>query len=146
MKCKKQFKHSNYVTLSRFHRTTVNNSGLTLANDSVYHYNAAGKLVKITDRNTNVVTISYDENKEEKSVIKTVTEKATGACIYLYYENGRLKKVYDDDDRTTELKYENDFLTEIKNPLGEITYYTYDENGLLLTRKNHDKKVNLNYS
>ena len=63
---------------------------LTLANDSVYHYNAAGKLVKITDRNTNVVTISYDENKEEKSVIKTVTEKATGACIYLYYENGRL--------------------------------------------------------
>ena len=57
--------------------------------------------------------------------------------------NSGLKKVYDNDDRTTELKYENDFLTEIKNPLGEITYYTYDENGLLLTRKNHDKKVKI---
>ena len=30
MKCNKQFKHSNYVTLSRFHRTTVNNSGIEI--------------------------------------------------------------------------------------------------------------------
>lgn len=28
MKCNKQFKYSNYVTFSHFHRTTVNNSGL----------------------------------------------------------------------------------------------------------------------
>ena len=34
MKCNKQFKHSNFVTLSRFHRTTVNNSGLVIEHKS----------------------------------------------------------------------------------------------------------------
>ena len=38
MKCKKQFKHSNYVTLSRFHRTTVNNSGFSYIFHGFLHF------------------------------------------------------------------------------------------------------------
>ena len=37
MKCNKQFKHSNFVTLSRFHRTTVNNSGLSMQLEDVLY-------------------------------------------------------------------------------------------------------------
>lgn len=115
---------------------------LTLPSGVIYQFNKDGKLTKMTDQNKREVTLTYGKEGEKDTAVTTVTEKATGRYIQLHYnEKGYLVKVSDETGRAAKFTYEKECLTGITNPLGEVTTYTHDDNGRILTCTNGDGVV-----
>lgn len=115
---------------------------LTLPSGVIYEFDKAGRLKKMTDKNKREVTLTYGKEGDKKNTVTTVTEKATGKAIQLHYnEKGYLVKVTDETGRATKFTYKDKCLTSITNPLGEVTTYTYDDKGRILTSTNNDGTV-----
>ena len=116
---------------SRAALATSNNCFVFTDEDGLkYGFNENGYLVKITDKNSNNVTISVDTNGK----IQKVTDSAGREYLYTYNAGARLSSITDCMQRTVRYTYGLDGrLSAVIGVLGTVTEnYTYNASGKLI--------------
>lgn len=107
------------------------------SNEKVFDYNKEGKLVKVTQKTKESVSIEY-KNKET-----VLHDDLSGQTISLLFnDKGQVVKVT--NNATAEATFEyNDkgYLTKYTDADGFVTEYTFDEAGRVLTGKDADGNV-----
>lgn len=92
------------------------------------YYNSGGELVKIVDHQ------GFETLITNSATITTITDSVSGKKIYLEKDNtGKVVRVYDDASRQATLTYNGNLLTEICDLNGNSLYYTYNDDGQVLT-------------
>jgi RHS repeat-associated protein len=94
-----------------------------------YDFDSNGKLISITDRNGNTLTLTYTEDNLTK-----ITDSSGREITFTYDENNRIISITDPAGRTTTFTYNGDYLSTVTDPLGATWTYTYDANGRMLTK------------
>lgn len=89
----------------------------------VRRFNADGRLVAITDRNGNTLTLAYDATG-----FPTAVTDASGRTVQLTKgADGRVESITDPANRTVRYAYDSvGNLTRFTDPLGNATTYQYD--------------------
>ncbi len=98
----------------------------TVKNGLIQHFDQAGRLTSITDRNGNATTLVYTSGGELASVTDPNGRVTAISSMY-----GRIVSISDADSRVYNLGYTDGLLTSISSPLGYTWQYTYDGNGLM---------------
>ena len=91
-------------------------------------YDAAGQVGRVTDENGNVTSFTYDG----RGRITTITTQADGTTTsYAYTAAGELESVTAPNGVTYAFSYDDTFgrLSQVKDPLGNYSAYSYDEQG-----------------
>ncbi|MCB2362508.1 hypothetical protein, partial [Clostridium estertheticum] len=95
------------------------------ADKKTYKYNNLGKLISITDKHNNELSITYiGEN------IDTLTTFSNYKLFFTYKE-GKVIQIKDELNRIVQYKYEGQYLTEVVHVVRGITRYTYNEDGFI---------------
>jgi len=102
-----------------------NTYALKLRDKTGYRYNSTGKLISITDKNNNSVTLQYNGS----GYLSTVTG-ASGKQLTFTYENGLVKTITDPAGRTIVYTYNGGNLWKVKGVGGGTIIYNYDANGI----------------
>ncbi|AGX41800.1 wall-associated protein WapA [Clostridium saccharobutylicum DSM 13864] len=90
-----------------------------------YKYNRSGKLINITDKHSNKVSLTYiGEN------IETLTTFSNYKLSFTY-KDGKVIEIKDELGRTVQYKYTGNYLTAVIHVDQGITRYTYDEKGYI---------------
>jgi YD repeat-containing protein len=100
------------------------------------------RLTRITDRNNNVTTVSYDANGNLAQVTDTY-----GRSVTLGYDSQHhLRSIGDPLGRVTTLAYDpaDTKLQQISDPAGKFTAFTYDANYHLIRDLDRDHRVFVN--
>lgn len=143
---------------------------LTFKDGRIHQFNAAGKLVSLTDRNNNVITLTYDANSNPVTVTDTsgrtltltydsygkvgsIADSMGTIATYTHTTFGRLTRVtYADGSKfnfTTVFSGNNMYIGTVKDALNNvIESHTYDSQGRALTSEiagNGTEKYTLNY-
>ena len=109
--------------------------------DSVMQFDAAGKLLSISDANGNTQTISYANGR-----ISSITDPAGRSVRFAYDADGYLTSMTDPFDRVTTYVYTNGFLTGVVKPGNRITSYSYDTQGALTSiTETQGRKLSIEY-
>ena len=99
--------------------------------DTVYHFNDDGILARITDRNGNSVTLTYDG----EGLLREVTDAAGRTCTLYYDEMGRVIMIQDPEGRQVDYDYDAwGRLLQVIDPNGGVTRYEYgyvDDQGMV---------------
>lgn len=136
------FKKSNNTYLDEDNlnlRLTLENDVFTMVDNlgtsqRFRKINDRWQLYEIEDANKEKITINFDGSGNITSVID-----ASGATLYLEYNNGKLTAIKDLDGRRTEYFYNgNGNLVQIKYPDGKSSWYEYDYLNLLTKAQNID--------
>lgn len=104
---------------------------LTRQDQSVYRFNATGRLLEQSNGHGQSFTLTYDATGRPEKI----TEPVSGQFLTLQYNaDGLLERVADPLNRQVLFNYDaNHHLTGIVNPKGQATTYTYNEKGQALT-------------
>ncbi len=104
---------------------------LTRTEGTVYAFDSAsGKLLSITDRNSNSVSLAYTGEN-----LTSITDVFGRNISLSYDEEGKIISVTDPVLRTTQLSYDTDgFLLSVTDPAGNAWHYTYNTTGDMLTK------------
>ncbi|SDP16473.1 RHS repeat-associated core domain-containing protein [Clostridium gasigenes] len=90
-----------------------------------YRYNNLGKLIDITDKHNNKLSLTYvGEN------IDTLTT-FSNYKLFFTYKDKKVIEIRDELNRTVQYKYDGDYLTHVVHVDQGITRYTYDEKGYI---------------
>ncbi|NRT79266.1 RHS repeat-associated core domain-containing protein [Clostridium beijerinckii] len=91
----------------------------------IYKYSNLGRLIDITDKNNNKLSLTYiGENIE---IITTFSNYK----LFFTYEDGKIIEIKDELDRKVQYKYDGDYLVEVIHVDNGVTRYTYDEKGYI---------------
>jgi len=102
---------------------------LRLKDQTVYNFDASGKLASIVDRNGNTITPGYTGD-----LLTSVTGPAGRVLLFTYNADGRLTQAQDPAGRTIAFSYDGDGnLSTVTDVMGFNTTYTYDADHRLLT-------------
>jgi RHS repeat-associated protein len=114
---------------------------LTRTDQIVYTFNPSDYLANITDRNGNMITLTYASGR-----LATLTGPA-GRTVTLTYASGLLSQIIDPASRTVGFGYTGDRLTSVTDVNGRTTSYAYDGGGRLrsITDANGHTFVNNTY-
>src|SRR5574342_1084828 len=94
---------------------------VTTKDQGHYEFNSAGRLVAITDRNSQGVSLTYDGNN------RVATVSGSGRSMTFAYDgNGRLSTVTLSGGRYVGYTYTNGLLTDVRDLRGYHTTYAYD--------------------
>ncbi|PKM82769.1 MAG: hypothetical protein CVU89_04515 [Firmicutes bacterium HGW-Firmicutes-14] len=89
---------------------------------TVYHFNDDGMLDRVTDRNGNSVTLTYDA----EGLLREVTDAAGRTCTLYYDEMGRIIMIQDPEGRQVDYDYDSwGRLLQVIDPNGGATNYEY---------------------
>ncbi len=129
-----------YISPDMVYDTFLRNAdgtfSLNLKSKLVYRYNSNGKLISITDQNSNTINIQY-------SAIGQITQVvgADGKKLVFDYMNGKISKITDPVNRTVEYTYDTaGNLVQVKGTGGGIIRYQYDVNGITAITDENNKK------
>ncbi|MBU3134569.1 hypothetical protein KPL40_19360 [Clostridium gasigenes] len=90
-----------------------------------YRYNNLGKLIDITDKHNNKLSLTYvGEN------IETLTT-FSNYKLFFTYKDKKVIEIRDELNRNVQYKYDGDYLTHVVHVDQGITRYTYDEKGYI---------------
>lgn len=104
-------------------------------------FNSAGKLLKLSDRNGNELTVNYNAAGNISSI-----NDGAGNVLTFSYSGGKLYSVSNASGWVVRYTYgSNDSLVRITYSNGEYSSYSYDSNGNLISVLNHDG-YGINYS
>jgi RHS repeat-associated protein len=92
-----------------------------------YHFDTAGKLTSLKDRNSQGLTLSYDGNGR----LSTITDAANRQVTLTYDGNGLLTQVALPSGRNVSYGYTSGRLTSVTDARGKVWTYTYEQFGLL---------------
>jgi RHS repeat-associated protein len=125
-----------YVGDASVFATLVKSGGvfhLTEKNQTVYHFDAQGRLASVEDKNGNATALAYDGQGR----LATVTEPAGRALTFEYaspVSTTLISRITDHTARTIQLTYNvTTELTSAVDVTGATTSYTYGANHRLLT-------------
>jgi RHS repeat-associated protein len=122
---------TGYVSLAGFYEKLVKNTDgtytLSFEDESQYHYDANGKLIRQVDKNGNSLTLAYDGSGN----LSTVKDDSGRSLSLSYNAGGLLSGITDPISRTIAFEYDtSNQLTGAKNRRGIYTFYTYDSKGM----------------
>ncbi|MCX7747527.1 MAG: S8 family serine peptidase, partial [Clostridia bacterium] len=112
---------------------------LTTKDQTVYTFNTNKKLSKISDRNGNTLTISYNSDGSISGI-----DDAAKRHYFINYASdsqGKTITITDPKNRTVRYEIKDNKLVKATDPTGKNTIYEYDTQDLLKTVKNHQGKV-----
>ena len=126
--------------------TELENGGFSLKNKDkkTYTYDKDGKLISISDKNSNTLKITYNHKGEIDSIITP-----GGKIIIFTCSSGKILQIADNIGRTVKYKYSGDNLSEVTLPNGGVVKYTYeqgwittvtDQNGITYVKNEYDEK------
>ncbi len=107
---------------------------LDLSTELVYSFDAAGRLIRIEDRNGNALEVTQAAGGIGPSKV----EDGLGRSLEFTYTQGKLTKVEDQTGRAVVFTYTDGNLTGVTDPLGRTENYEYPASGeglLLSTTK-----------
>nr|WP_241395739.1 RHS repeat-associated core domain-containing protein [Clostridium beijerinckii] len=91
----------------------------------IYKYDNSGKLLNVTNKFGNKLTIEYiGEN------IETLTT-FSNYKLFFTYKDGKVIEIKDELGRIVQYKYDGDYLTDVIQVDQGITRYTYDDKGYI---------------
>ncbi|MBC2580559.1 hypothetical protein HGI79_09670, partial [Clostridium sp. DJ247] len=105
---------------------------LKIKNNETHRYDKSGKLISITDRNNNKMTIDYDDEGNIKTITSPGGKKLSFKCNY-----GKVVEITDNIGRKVSYEYEGDNLAKVLYPNGGLLTYTY-ENDLIIAITDQD--------
>jgi len=95
---------------------------LTLKDQTVYHFNAAGRLSAIQDKNGNTMTLAYTGSN-----LTSITDAVGRTTTLTYDGNNRITQITDPAGRTLTYGYDGaGNLASFTDARGKTTTYTYD--------------------
>jgi len=97
---------------------------------SFYHFDAAGRLQSLVDRNGNFLTLAYDA----MGYLASVTDPAQRVIGFTYDFNGRIISISAPDGGVYGLTYAGDLLTGLAFPDGSSWTYAYDPSFNLVSK------------
>jgi RHS repeat-associated protein len=103
---------------------------LTRTNLDVYVFDADGRLISITDKNSNTTTLGYT-NLTYPDFVTEVTDPLDRTLTLAYDANGLLESVTDWTGRDVQYTYTDSLLTQVTDVLDNNIDYVYDGNGYL---------------
>ena len=118
---------SAFVPQIGVHSTLAHNGDgtftLTTKSQVKYLFNILGKLVSITDRNGNAITLAYDQSGN----LTQITDTVGRTLNVLYDASNRIIQITDPIARKTLFSYNgtNDLVT-VTDPASGVTQYAYD--------------------
>jgi len=135
-------KNGTTYTANDSHSTLVkqadNSHILTTKDQYSYGFNAAGYLTWMKDRNGNELTINVDATGKVGKIIDTVGREYTVTSD----SNGYITQVTDPMGRTVTYAYEQNRLSTVTGPTGEVVVrYDYDPQGYLTQVKDGGSNV-----
>ncbi|MCG8513979.1 MAG: DUF5675 family protein [Halanaerobiales bacterium] len=98
---------------------------LTKRDQTTYHYNYYGQLLRIEERNGRSLTFSYNEQQEMSSIVDSFGRELTIERL-----NGRIVKVTDPIGRECNYYYSGNRLTSYIDPAGNALRYSYCQYGI----------------
>ncbi|MBC2582752.1 DUF6531 domain-containing protein, partial [Clostridium sp. DJ247] len=116
---------------------------LKLKDKTIHKYDKAGKLISISDRNNNRMTIDYDSEGNIKTITSPGGKELSFKCNY-----GKVVEVTDNIGRKVTYEYDNDNLVNVFYPNGGVLTYTYenhfitaitDQDGHTYVKNKYDK-------
>lgn len=117
-------------------KDTDGNFSLLLKDKSVYKYDSSGRVISISDKNGNTITLAYDNYGQ----INTITGQS-GKKLILTFENGKLATVTDPQNRVIRYFYNSEGnLSKVKGIGGGEKNYTYNSYGLTSISDENNKK------
>jgi len=110
-----------------------------LENTTTYNYDNASRVISVTDANNNTNTYAYSPD----DLLKSTTNPLNHATKYHYDAVGRLTDVEDAKSNKTSMFYQPNTgqLDKIRDQLGNDTYFSYFDNGLLRTKTNRKNQT-----
>jgi RHS repeat-associated protein len=113
-------------------KLTVNSDGnsvLRFKHGLVYSFDSSGRLIRISDRNSNALILVRDA----RGHLVRVIEPAGRSLIVTYDSSGRVVSIADPLGRTVTYTYNSTgTLSEFRDPAGNSTRYNYDANNRLV--------------
>ena len=104
----------------------------TVKAQTIYTFDATGKLTSIADLNGNKTTLAYNASGQ----LQTVTDSSGRTFTFAYHATGKLASVTDSTGRKVSYAFNAaGLLEDVTNVRGGHSKYTYDPAGLLLTHK-----------
>jgi len=94
--------------------------------DLVYKFDSDGKLLRITSRNSNSLTLTYSGN-----VLASVSDGLGRTLNFTYNSAMHLSKVCDGNSRCVQMEYSSNLMTGFTDVPGNKTVYEYQGNGLI---------------
>ena len=109
--------------------------------ERTYRYDTEGRLLSISDRFGNRISLSYEEG-----CLSHITT-ACGQILSFSYENGKLKTITAEDGRSLSYEYEGELLTRVTLANQSSICYEYDQNGNIhsITDQNENTYVTNEY-
>jgi RHS repeat-associated protein len=113
--------------LSTSRTLTFNQTG------TAFDFGLDGRLLTITDKNGNVITMNYQTPLTDNSQLTSIVDTAGRSTTFSYNGANRLTQITDPASRTYKYGYDvtNTYLTSYIDPANVTTYYTYNAANLL---------------
>ena len=123
---------------STFIKNTDGTYLLTTKDQYKYYFNTGGYLVKMEDRNGNVLVIQVDSAGKVLKITDTV-----GRVFNVHYgSNGMIDKITDPGAREVKYEYDsNNRLVRATDPKGGVMRYFYDSWGFINEIQDHNQKM-----
>ncbi|WP_303804257.1 polymorphic toxin-type HINT domain-containing protein [Ruminococcus flavefaciens] len=119
-----------------FYREKDGTYTLVKPDKSKLRFDAEGRLTQIISSQDQTISITRNGN------VTTVTEDMSGAKLQITYsEDGLVTSVSDGKGRTAYLTYEDGRLKTVKNPLGEVVTFDYDDSNRVIAATNSGAKT-----
>jgi RHS repeat-associated protein len=100
----------------------------TLKDGTLQKFNSSGYQTSLVDRNSNIVTFSYDGSNN----LSTITDPNNLVTTF-GYTSGKVSTITDPAGRITTLSYSSGRLESIKDPDGSIATFSYDSSSGRMT-------------
>lgn len=112
-------------------KNSDNSYTLTRQDKTVYLFDAAGRLVELSDAQSRALQFSYDSSER----LQRITEPVSGVFLeYAYTASGLLASVTDPIGRQVSLSYDTDRrLTSITDPYEHTISFTWNDQDQILT-------------
>lgn len=105
-------------------------------------FDEEGKLLKIQDKNGQVIDLNYDGNK-----LVSIKDNQAKQLFFEWYNNGRVKSISPGGDKKSNYTFENDNLISSVDMAGNTYKYSYDGNHNMREISYEDgKKMTIAYS
>lgn len=111
---------------------------LNFTNGEHYYFNRQGMLLRQENQNGQGISFTYDE---QTGLLQKAENDDGNYLTYQYDETDKLICVSDIEDRNVRLSYDGDYLTKVQFADGQISSYTYTEDGNIETITNPNQTV-----
>ena len=109
---------------------------LTTKDQYTYQFDSNGWLTGMSDRNGNAITITRDGTTPKK--ITAITDELGRQFTLQYNANDQIETVTGPESRVITYAYQDGLLTQVTDPMGNMSSYEYNDAGYLSAVKDNE--------